>query len=344
MKLTTCSKSRPAQASLLNVGLAAAIFASPLTHAAEPWTTADLYSLDAAFLIGHRGSGVNQGEDPARPIENTRASVKEAFLDGVSVVEVDVQITADGRVVCFHDDFLADYTCVNSLTYRELQDRLEDVSLLKNVLNTARSYRHRHDGPSGLVIIELKAPSPLCDPRDVTEFDYVSAVVDVIRERDMEQQVLLQSFSPTLLGIAQNLAPEIERQLAASILQFLSPEQVQAATGLPVAVISKDDFGLQWAEIGPLFRLPGYGSMQEFLFTSFAVGSRAVALDSLILFQAEMSSPGSGAALVGLFHSFGLPVLAYTLNTEFEWAFAESLGVDGIYSDDISLGLMLQGS
>ena len=333
-----------ARARYLGVGLAVTLAATAPASSDPAWEADDRFSLNKPFAVGHRGSGENLGEDPDRPIENTRDSVKQAYQDGVSMVEVDVQITSDGQVVALHDDFLSDFSCVNAMTFKELRQRVGDVSLLKHVLNTARSYRHNQDGPSGLVIVELKAPSPLCDPDDSTEFEYVSAVVDVIRERDMEKQVILQSFSPTLLHIALNIAPEIERQLAASAIQFLSPEQVEFFTGLPVIPIDKDDFGLQWAEIGPVFRLPGYQDLSEFVGVSLALGSTGVALDSLILFGAEQGNPGGASMLVGTLNFLGLSVMAFTLNTDLEWYAAASWGVDGIITDDVPLGVMLQGN
>ena len=115
------------------------------------------------------------------------------------------------------------------------------------------------------------------------------------------------------------------------------------ATGLPVAIISKNDFGLEWAEIGPLFRLPGYEDLAQFIGISLEVGSRGVALDALILFQAEQSLPGGASLIVDTLHLLGLPVMTYTLNTAGEWFAATSWGVDGIITDDIPLGLMLQG-
>lgn len=325
------------------VGLVASQVASQ-SRADQRWVIEDLLAVPTPFAIGHRGSGSNLGEDPDRPLENTRASVREAFKDGIHAVEVDVQITADGQVVGFHDDFLSDLSCINGMTFQELKAEIPEVSLLKHILNRARAFSHSGGdyGPSGLMIVEMKAPSPLCDPDDVTEYEYVAAVVDMIQNRNMEEQVLLESFSPTLLAIAADLAPEIERELAVNILQFLTPEEVEAATGLPVTIIAKNDFGLQWAEIGQFFRLPGYVSIEHFLGISLAVGSRAVSIDFLILAQAELTVPGSGTAIVDAFHSFGLPVMVYTLNTADEWFFVEAMGVDGIFTDDIPLGLALQ--
>lgn len=49
------------------------------------------------LLIGHRGA-----PDVAHP-ENTLASVDRAFRLGADGVEVDLRVTADGRMVCLHD-------------------------------------------------------------------------------------------------------------------------------------------------------------------------------------------------------------------------------------------------
>ena len=83
------------------------------------------------FAIGHRGFGENLGEDPdpSLPIENTLRSVRRAFRSGISVVEIDVQVTSDHEVVVFHDDFFsqdvaAPPTCLNTLTRAGLQERL----------------------------------------------------------------------------------------------------------------------------------------------------------------------------------------------------------------------------
>jgi glycerophosphoryl diester phosphodiesterase len=311
--------------------------------AGQRWQIEDVLQGETKpFAIGHRGSGANLGEDPTRPIENTAQSVRRAFRDGIQIVEVDVQITKDGQVVAFHDDFLEDFTCINTLTFRELKKQVRPVSRLRDVLNVAHANNQRKSHPSGLMIIELKAPAPLCDPDDITEEQYVAAVIKEIRHRRMGQQVLLESFSPALLGIAQQLAPNIRRQPAANVLQFLDPATIEAVTGLPVTVIDKDDFGLTWADIGPVFRLPGYASFEEFVGVALALGSRSISLDIQFLGLAEQTQPGSGAVLIDTVHGLGMSVVVFTLNTAEEWAFVESLGADGIYIDDISLGLELQ--
>lgn len=75
------------------------------------------------IAIGHHGVGPNSGENPALPIENTVESVRQAYQLGARVVEVDVQLTQDGRLAVFHDDFLSDFTCIHTLTLDQLQQR-----------------------------------------------------------------------------------------------------------------------------------------------------------------------------------------------------------------------------
>jgi glycerophosphoryl diester phosphodiesterase len=53
--------------------------------------------------------------------------VRQAYSLGARVVEVDVQLTKDGRLAVFHDDFLSDFTCIHDLTLDQLQQRLPYV-------------------------------------------------------------------------------------------------------------------------------------------------------------------------------------------------------------------------
>jgi glycerophosphoryl diester phosphodiesterase len=57
------------------------------------------------------------------------------------MVEVDVQLTKDGRAVVFHGDVLADGTCINTLTLRELRKAgSERIPMLKKVLKRTRRF------------------------------------------------------------------------------------------------------------------------------------------------------------------------------------------------------------
>src|SRR5216684_6497531 len=162
------------------------------------------------IAIGHHGVGPNDGENPALPIENTVESVRLAYTLGARVVEVDVQLTQDGRLAVFHDDFLSDFTCIHSLTLDQLQQRLPFVPELHQVLDVARHFnRKAGDDLGGILIVELKAFSPHCDPGDVLEQAVVSAAVSEVRQAMMADKVIFDSFSPALLYLAAQTGPEI---------------------------------------------------------------------------------------------------------------------------------------
>lgn len=312
--------------------------AGVLARQAPTWSVDDVEAAYETYAIGHRGMGANNGEDASRPVENTKLSIKTAFRAGVPAVEVDVQLTADGRVVMFHDDYLADYSCINAYPYADLIEVVPTIDKLKNGLSAALQSARGSDTPTGIVYVELKAPAPLCDPLDETEASYVSAVIDVIEAAGMSEQVVLTSFSPTLLVIARSMAPDIAVELAVSALQFLSAAEIEAVTGLPATPIEKYDygFGLQWAEIGPVYRLPAYESPSQALGVAYYLGARSVSLDVLLLGGAEQSAPGSAAAIVAGAQSLGLRVSSYTATNDPEWFFLDSVGVDSITTDVVA--------
>ena len=293
--------------------------------------------------IGHHGVGPNTGQDPSLPIENTVDSVRLAYNSGARVVEVDVQLTKDGQLAVFHDDFLSDFTCVHSLTLDQLQQRLPYVPELRQVIDVAREFNNRSgDDLGGILIVELKAFSPHCDPSDQFEQPLVSAAVSEVSQTKMTDKVIFDSFSPALLYLAAKAAPGIPRELDISGLQLLTPAQIQAITGLPVTIVQKNiSLGLQWADIGQVFRLPGYANPVQFLGTGLALHVGIVGGEMDFLGPAEQQQPGSGAAFVAAAHSLGLRAFADPANTPDDWNFFASLGVDAIYST-IPMGVQLQ--
>ena len=163
-----------------------------------------------------------------------------------------------------------------------------------------------------------------------------------VNQANIADRVIFDSFSPALLYLAAQAAPEIPRELDFDGLQWLTPGQIQAITGLPVTIINKKlSLGLQWAEIESVFRLPGYASVQQFLLTGIVVQARIVGGEMDFFAPAEQQQPSSGAAFVAAAHSLGLRVFADPANAEADWNFFAPMGFDAIYST-IPTGLNLQ--
>jgi glycerophosphoryl diester phosphodiesterase len=157
-------------------------------------TAQDFLTLNVRpIAIGHHAVGPNTGENPALPIENTVDSVRQAYTLGARVVEVDVQLTQDGRLAVYHDDFLSDFTCIHSLTLDQLQQRLPFVPELRQVINVAREFNNRAgDDLGGILIVELKTFSPHCDPQTNSNRPWCRRFVGEVNQANMADRVIFE--------------------------------------------------------------------------------------------------------------------------------------------------------
>lgn len=153
------------------------------------------------LIIAHRGFS---GRFP----ENTLAAVRGALAVPVDMVEVDVQQTADNKIVVFHDDLLR-RLCgipgrISQVTWEQLRQAKPDVPTLAQTLRTVRG-RAR-------LLIEIKS----ADPRRVAR---------VIEKAEMIDQVIVFAFETPFLEILAATNPRICRYglVAADLDRSLRP-------------------------------------------------------------------------------------------------------------------------
>ena len=152
------------------------------------------------LVIAHRGAA---GAAP----ENTLASVERAILDGADMIEIDVQETADGKVVVIHDSDLMKIGGVNlairDATYEQLQGidvgswfapefSDERVPSLEQVLELCKG---RAD-----VDIELKYYGH--DKR------LEESVVEVVERTEMTSQIVVMSLKYDAIQKVRRLRPD----------------------------------------------------------------------------------------------------------------------------------------
>jgi hypothetical protein len=156
----------------------------------------------------------------------------------------------------------------------------------------------------------------------------------------MEDRVILNSGSPSILKRAAEQAPEIRRALSLDALQLLTPEDVcRMRPELCPVRIPKSDCGLEWYNVGPIARLPRYLSFPQFLQTAVGcAGSSAVSLDKRVLLQ----NPAAAPIVIGGVHQVGLEAIVWTVDTQAEWNVVAGAGADGITTNNIALGLERQ--
>lgn len=171
-------------------------------------------ALYAGRVIGHRGAC-------AKAPENTLASIRRAASDGAAMVEVDVKLTAEGRLVLFHDDRLERTTDGHGAMASTTLDMLgamdagawfgagfagEAVPTLEEALDVILGL--------GLgVNLEIK-PCPGREAETAREVARMAAAL----WPDDRPPPLLSSFSRESLAVARDTAPALPRALIADRL------------------------------------------------------------------------------------------------------------------------------
>ncbi len=174
-------------------GLAAAVVAAVIMVHSVPME-------DDVLIIAHRGAALHAPE-------NTMASIRRAIADGTDYIEIDVQETADGEVVVFHDsDFMK--TAGNPLTIWDARrsdvDGIdigswfdpsyagERVPLLEDVLLAAKGHAR--------VNIELKYYG-----RDE---DLERRVVEIVESTGMTDQIVIMSLKYDKVQKIRSMRPD----------------------------------------------------------------------------------------------------------------------------------------
>lgn len=145
-----------------------------------------------ALIIAHRGAS-------AYAPENTLAACELAVQMGADMIELDVQRSADGELVVFHDDTTERWDGrprpVRSCSLAELR-RLDiggqQIATLAEICELARQ--------GGIALnVELKQP------------DIVAPTVNLLHEFGIAQRVIISSFYERALAELLRSAPDIER-------------------------------------------------------------------------------------------------------------------------------------
>ncbi|MDZ7705172.1 MAG: glycerophosphodiester phosphodiesterase [Trueperaceae bacterium] len=134
------------------------------------------------LLLGHRGVRLADG-----PPENSLAAFRRAFSAGLDGAECDVQQSADGVLVIYHDETLPDGRTLRSVTFKELRDALPELATVDELFGLMKEY------PDVLLNLELKVygrDSGGLEPR----------LARAIFKAELPTRVLVSSFNPLALA------------------------------------------------------------------------------------------------------------------------------------------------
>lgn len=147
------------------------------------------------LVIAHRGFS---GQAP----ENTMAAFKMAVEAGAEMIELDVHLTSDSKVVVIHDDFLERTTNgsgrVADYTFHELEEfdsgswfskefRGEKIPSLCQVLSFSK----------GRILINIEIKKGFLGKYSMN--DLADRVLEEVESRSMLDEVLFSSFEPAAL-------------------------------------------------------------------------------------------------------------------------------------------------
>lgn len=294
------------------------------------------------YLIGHRGAA---GLAP----ENTLAAFRRACEIGVDAMELDVLLSADGKIAVHHDFSLKPEIArtsdgrwienhstlvIKNLTLAEL--KTYDVGRLKPNTRYARRYPvlQPADGeripalaeviallknscpPATQLWIEIKT-SP--EKPDLTPLPEVvaEAVVDVVRQERLTERTRILSFDWRALVHVQKIAPEIPTvylSLVGRSLNNIKPGQPGASPW--TAGIDIDDYN---------------GSIPRAI---DAAGGRYWAN-----YYKQMTYQGLNEA-----HKLGIQVFVWTVDSRSEMVRLIEMGVDGIITNRPDIFKSILGS
>jgi glycerophosphoryl diester phosphodiesterase len=242
-------------------------------------------------VIAHRGARL-------LALENSLEAFRVAWEEGADAIELDVQLTADGEPVVFHDETLAAWTGDE----RPIVDqRWRDLRLVRLVdeRGNAGTMPHLDEvlemvaAAPGWVNIELKT--------ELTEGDPELRLADTVAARlESSKKIVVSSFSKVALSRFASCLPAVQ-----------------------TAVLIHDRPDWPWsplAAVGTSSHAAETGATQALLGASW----NAVHPHGLIVDRARLAA----------WQGHGLAVRPWVVNEPVHWHMCRVVGVDGVITDD----------
>lgn len=242
-------------------------------------------------VLAHRG-------DSACYPENTLPSFLSAKELGVDVIETDVHLSSDGKVIIWHDDTLDRETNGTGMVEHYTMQELLTLDAGYNFTrDNGKSFPFRGKGVTMLPFEEALMTLP--DMRfnvDLKTADtaLADAFIDIVRAHHAQERVLCASFHVSNLIYVRRASPEIATSMAS---EEIKPLLLRQKLHLPVR---RED-------------IPG---------DAFQVPVRQGAI--------KVITPG----FIRTFHRLGVPIHVWTINERTEMSRLLQMGVDGIFTDD----------
>ena len=161
--------------------------------------------------LGHRGTGTTREDNPYP--ENSVSSFLAAMDEGANGVELDVEITMDGRIVVMHDDTLDRTTdctgCVSEMTFEQVRA----CNLLDGEGNPTSERPptllevYSPLGPDAIINVELKVFGDDCRTDSTGVEALVEATLEEVINIGGAAQTIFSSFDETAVELVKTAQP-----------------------------------------------------------------------------------------------------------------------------------------
>ena len=190
--------------------IAATIFVGALVAAlVGVWIAKDIRLDNQVEIIAHRGAS-------ASAPENTLASIQRAIDEGTDWVEIDVQETADGEVVVFHDSDFMKLAGVNRKLWDVNMEELQGI----DVGSSFSSEFHDQRVPTLAQVLEMckgKAGVNIELKYYGHDEQLEQRVIDLVESNQMADQVVFMSLKLDAVNKMKSLRPEWRSGLLLSL-------------------------------------------------------------------------------------------------------------------------------
>jgi len=188
--------------------------------------------------LGHRGTGLTREGHPFP--ENSVSSFEAAMQEGADGIELDVEITMDGKLIIMHDDTVDRTTdctgCVSELTF----DQVRQCRLLDGDGNPTEEHpptlaeAYAAAGDAALVNVELKVYEPPCLTDTTGPAELVPLALEEVAAIGAEDRTLFSSFDETAAELVKTEQPAY---YSAFLSLVTGPDEVETARRLGLDAI-----------------------------------------------------------------------------------------------------------
>ena len=155
------------------------------------------YSREKLVRIGHRGV-------PSLAHENTLNSFKKAIDTGMDGVELDVQFSADKKLVVYHNCAIKDNSGEKILIQNLPYSNIQKISLNGNEQNEIPLLTDVLDILNEKIIINIEIKSA-----HILNTKIEKNVLDLIKAYGIEHNCILSSFNPFIIRRVKKINPKI---------------------------------------------------------------------------------------------------------------------------------------